>query len=109
MHRRVRLLAGAFAAAAQFVIAGAPLAEARSGPDAGAHVEKAGTSLHYAHDEATCIACVSQHLLLGAEPARAATFEIVASSTLPRTLVLDSDWRAPRFFAKPRAPPAIPV
>lgn len=106
---RLRLLAGAFAAAAQFALAGAPLAEARSGPDASAHIEQAGTSLHHAHDEATCVACVSQHLLSGAEPSRSGTLIFAAQATLAPTMVRDADSRVPQFFTKPRAPPATPV
>ncbi|HVD59527.1 MAG TPA: hypothetical protein VNC11_01550 [Gemmatimonadaceae bacterium] len=109
LRNRLRLLAGAFASAAQFVLAGAPFAEARSGPDASAHVEQAGTSLHHAHDEATCIACVSQHLLSGAEPARPANPVSVAAASLPRTIVRDADSRVPQFFTNPRAPPVSPV
>jgi len=106
---RFRLLAAAIAAAAQVFIAAAPLTEGRFGPDARAHVESAGTSLHHAHDEATCAACVSQHLLAAAEPERPREFVIVVSSSKPNAAVPSADSRVPRFFTKSRAPPAITV
>jgi len=106
---RLRLAAAAFAAAAQMLIAGAPLAEACFGPDASAHVEVAGTSLHHAHDEATCVACVSQHLLATSEPSRSAGFVFVASSSTPLGAVLRADLLAQRFFTRSRAPPSATV
>lgn len=109
IHRRLRVLGGAFAAAAQFIIAGAAFAEGKPGHDAVAHVEEAGTSLHHAHNEAKCIACVSQHLLSGAELCRSTTLAITAELTLPPTLMRDADSRVPQFFTRPRAPPAFPV
>ena len=106
---RLRLLAATIAAAAQVFIAAAPLAEGRFGPDARAHAESAGTSLHHAHDDATCAACVSQHLLATAEPGRPREFVFIVSSSRPRHAVLSADSRVPRFFAKSRAPPATTV
>jgi len=106
---RLRLLAATIAAAAQVFIAAAPLAEGRFGPDARAHIESAGTSLHHAHDDATCAACVSQHLLATAEPGRVHDLAIVVSSSRPHAAVLSADSRIPRFFAKSRAPPATTV
>jgi hypothetical protein len=106
---RLRLLAATIAAAAQLVIAAAPLTEGRFGPDARAHAESAGTSLHHAHDDATCAACVSQHLLATAEPSRPHELVIVASSSRPRTAQIIADSRVPRFFTKSRAPPATTV
>ena len=69
---RVRLLAGILAGAAQMLLGSAALGEVRFGPDASAHIESAGTSLHHAHNDANCVACVSQHILVGAEPSRPA-------------------------------------
>jgi hypothetical protein len=106
---RFRLLAATIAAAAQVFIAAAPLAEGRFGPDARAHIESAGTSLHHAHDDATCAACVSQHLLAAAEPGRPHDLVFIVSSSRPRSVDLSADSRVPRFFAKSRAPPAITV
>lgn len=106
---KLRLLAAAVAAAAQILIAAAPLAEAGSGPDSGAHVEVAGTNLHHAHDEATCAACVSQHLLAASELVRSVRFGFLASASRLHAAVLRADSRSPRFFTKSRAPPATPV
>lgn len=106
---RLRLVMALFAATAQVFIAGAPLAEARFGPDAGAHVEAAGTSLHHAHNEATCAACVSQHLLATSEPGQSAAFVVVASSSPPLGAVPRADSFAQRFFTKSRAPPSATV
>ena len=106
---RLRMLAATFAAVAQVFIAAAPLAEVRFGPDARAHVESAGTSLHHAHDEGTCAACVSQHLLATAEPGRPHDLVLIVSSSRPRAAVLTADSRVPRFFTKSRAPPATTV
>jgi hypothetical protein len=106
---RMRLLAGILASAAQVLLGTAALGEARFGPDAGAHVESAGTSVHHAHDEANCVACVSQHILAGAEPSSASDLLVVESAARPRSIVRDADSRVPRFFSKPRAPPTIPV
>ena len=109
--RRVRLkvCAAAFAAAAQVFLAAVPLSEVRFGADERAHIEAAGTSLHHAHDEATCAACVSQHILSTAEPGRIARFTLVTASPHLTTAALRFDSRAPWFFARSRAPPAIPV
>ena len=106
---RMRLLAGILASAAQVLLGTAALGEARFGPDASAHVESAGTSIHHAHDDASCVACVSQHILSGAEPARSSDLLFIESAIRPRTTVTDADSRVPRFFSKPRAPPSIPV
>src|SRR5258708_16540313 len=80
-----RLFAATIAAAAQMSLVGAPLAEGRSGPDAVAHIETAGTRLHHAHDEATCAACVSQHLLASSEPAHSEDLVLAPSSLPPRS------------------------
>jgi len=106
---RIRLLAGILAGAAQVLLASAALGESRFGPDASSHFESAGTSIHHAHDDAGCVACVSQHILAAAEPARPGDALVVASVLRPRTVVTNADSRVPRFFSKPRAPPAIPV
>ena len=108
---RVRLkgFAAAFAAAAQIFLAAAPLGEVRFGADEKAHIEAAGTSLHHAHDEATCAACVSQHILSTAEPGRVARLAIVTAEPHLTTTALRFDSRAHWFFARSRAPPAIPV
>jgi hypothetical protein len=62
----IRRIAGTLAAIAQLVLIVATGAEAWHGRDASAHVESAGTRLHYAHDAATCVACAAQTLLAAA-------------------------------------------
>jgi len=108
-RRRVKALAAAFAAAAQLFLAAAPLAEIRFGADEKAHVEAAGTSLHHAHNEANCAACVSQHILSTAELGRTARFAIITSAAHPATGELRANSRAQWFFARARAPPTTPV
>ncbi len=113
MRQRARLrfisFAAAVAAAAQMLITGAPLAEGRSGPSAVAHVEAAGTSVHYAHDEATCAACVSQHLLATSEASHSGDVAFLASSATPLSAVPRVALFAQRFFSRSRAPPLLVV
>ena len=104
-----RVLAATLAAAAQISLVGAPLAEGRQGPDAVSHVETAGTRLHHAHDEATCAACVSQHLLASSEPAHAENLIVAASSSLPCDAVSGAISRPKLFFTRSRAPPFAAV
>jgi hypothetical protein len=106
---RVQIFATAFAAASQLFLAAAPLGEARFGAGEKAHIEAAGTSLHHAHNEANCAACVSQHILSTAEPGRTARFAMVVSTLRPTTAALRADSRAQWFFARSRAPPTAPV
>ena len=104
-----RLFAAALAAAAQVSLVGAPLAEGRLGPDAVAHIETAGTRLHHAHDEATCAACVSQHLLSSSEPTRSEGLVLAASSSPPGDAVRDAISRAQLLSTRSRAPPTAAV
>jgi hypothetical protein len=54
-------------AATQVMLGSAPLFE--SGVrNASTHVEANGVQLHYAHDEASCIACNATRIVGGAEP-----------------------------------------
>lgn len=59
---RLYLLAAALAAAAQFMLVLAPLAEGRAGVGMRAHVEAHGTASHHVHEEATCVACQARSL-----------------------------------------------
>lgn len=56
-HSWVWRIATAIALLAQCWVAAASLADAR-GLGASAHVEADGTSKHFAHDEASCAACI---------------------------------------------------
>src|ERR1044071_2780489 len=57
-----------FFTVAQFFLSFAPLLEGRQGPDARAHVEEAGTTLHHAHNDADCAACIARGILASADP-----------------------------------------
>jgi hypothetical protein len=59
---------GILAAVAQFTLLLATGADSWQGRDASAHVERRGTQLHHAHDEATCVACTAQTLHAQAAP-----------------------------------------
>src|SRR5215212_5569176 len=57
-----------FFVVAQIFLSFAPVLEGRQGPNARAHVEEAGTTLHHAHNDADCAACVARGLLSSADP-----------------------------------------
>jgi hypothetical protein len=57
-----RRVVGLLALLAQVTFVMATGAESWHGRDASAHVERSGTQLHFAHDEATCVACTAQTL-----------------------------------------------
>jgi hypothetical protein len=61
-------LCGVVAAVAQVTLILATGAEAWQGRDASAHVERTGTQLHHAHNEATCVACTAQTMHAQASP-----------------------------------------
>ena len=95
-----------FFAIAQVFLSFAPLIEARQGPDARAHVEDLGTTLHHAHNDADCAACVARGLLSSSD-LEAARSEGVVSSASPKpeeaSLSFASAWTV---LARTRAPPA---
>jgi hypothetical protein len=64
----VRRAFGVLAAVAQCTLLLATGADAWQGRDASAHVERSGTQLHHAHDEATCVACTAQTMHAQAAP-----------------------------------------
>jgi len=100
-------LAVLLAAVAQLALAFAPLAEARGGAPAQAHVEQTGTQFHAGHNEADCAACIATHLLSRIErPARLvppAVREHRAVSGAPQRH-LANDPSSLRFS---RAPPSV--
>jgi hypothetical protein len=77
-----------FFAVAQIFLSFAPLIEGRQGPDAGAHVEAAGVTLHHAHNDADCAACTARHLLAGSEIANASA--ILVNGQLAQTFASSS-------------------
>jgi hypothetical protein len=83
------------------------LLEGRQGPDARAHVEEAGTTLHHAHNDSDCAACIARGLLASADPkspeapvfsARPAVDIAAVSSAIP------SSWAD---HTRSRAPPVL--
>ena len=96
-----------FFAVAQFLLAFAPLLEGRQGPDARAHVEEAGTTLHHAHNDADCVACIARGLLASADtqppetPVFATNPSVVIASVSPS---VDSAWAV---HSRSRAPPVL--
>jgi len=98
-----------FFALAQIVLAFAPLIEGRRGGDARAHVESAGTGIHYAHNEANCSACVARQLLSSSEPAPdiSALFDrVIATRARTRSAFVPL---ASQPNTRPRAPPLYSV
>lgn len=59
---RARRCLAVVAAAGQLTLLLATGADAWRGRDASSHIERAGTHLHHAHDEASCVACAVQTL-----------------------------------------------
>jgi hypothetical protein len=58
----IRRLAALVVMVAQIALGLAYSAESWRGADASAHIERTGTQLHHAHNEATCPACAAQSL-----------------------------------------------
>lgn len=96
-----------FFTVAQFLLAFAPLLEGRQGPDARAHVEEAGTTLHHAHNDADCAACIARGLLASADPERSA---VPVLATRPSTRIesvsteISAAWPD---HTRSRAPPVL--
>jgi hypothetical protein len=88
------------------LLAFAPLLEGRQGPDAQAHVEEAGTTLHHAHNDADCAACTARGLLSSANPESQGNIAFSADpSVVPATVSISTDpvWARD---SRSRAPPA---
>jgi Protein of unknown function (DUF2946) len=62
MRSVFRRLAALVVMVAQIALGLAYSAESWRGADASAHIERTGTQLHHAHNEATCPACAAQSL-----------------------------------------------
>jgi len=93
-------------AVAQIFLSFAPVLDGGQGPDARAHVEELGTTLHHAHNEADCAACIARGLLSSSDPqALGAGAFVPVPAVTPReaSLVLTSAWSG---TARSRAPPA---
>ncbi len=92
---------------AQVLLAFAPLLEGRQGPDARAHLEEAGTTLHHAHNDADCAACIARGLLASADPQSS---RVPSLSSQPSGVIhavspsVESAWVT---HTRSRAPPAL--
>lgn len=98
-----------FFAVAQIFLSFAPLIEGRQGPDARAHVEESGTTIHHAHNEAACAACAARGLLGSAELASqpAVEFSLVSWQFVPTAaLSVEPVWT---LHSRSRAPPVLSV
>ncbi|HJU89161.1 MAG TPA: hypothetical protein VJ672_07215 [Gemmatimonadaceae bacterium] len=84
----------------------APLGEARAGQSAPAHVEAQGVAQHYAHDEATCVACSATAQLSLPIVARDPFVEI-ARHVDPHTAPEPAAQRRAHGEHAPRAPPSL--
>ena len=90
----------------QLTVAFSPLVEAREGQGFAAHVERGGTSSHYAHNDATCITCQARTLTgPTARPESAPTPNSVTATPIARAVAaaIAADVANPK---NPRAPPS---
>jgi hypothetical protein len=91
-------------AATQVMLGSAPLFE--SGVrNASSHVEANGVQLHYAHDEATCVACNATRILGGAEPTPPAVVCPPTRLSSPTPELFQSALPSGRDHNNSRAPP----
>ena len=96
-----------FFALAQILLAFTPLLEAGLGPDARAHIEEAGTTLHHAHSDADCSACTARGLLASSDPARPELPAFSRQSSEPIQSRVPSAQSAWALHRHSRAPPAL--
>ncbi|HKY96814.1 MAG TPA: hypothetical protein VJL35_03080 [Gemmatimonadaceae bacterium] len=95
-----------FFAVAQVFLSFAPLLEGRQGPDARAHVEESGTTLHHAHNESDCSACIARHLLSTSDPEPIASKPVESRTLTARYAASASFTSAAIAVVRSRAPPA---
>lgn len=99
-------IATAIALMAQCWVAAASLADAR-GLGASAHVEQAGTSKHFAHDEASCAACTLLALNAAVVPRWPNRIPSALTKSSPGSAVCDTAPAAREPLSNPsRAPPS---
>ena len=94
-----------FFALAQIVLAFAPLMELERSGDSRPHVEEAGTSLHHAHNEADCTACVARVLLATSEPARQGIADVSRGSVAAPRALSETIASTGATSSRSRAPP----
>ena len=98
-----------FFAVAQIFLSFAPLLEAGRGPDARSHVEDVGTTLHHAHNDADCAACIARGLLSSSELEAARDDAVVASVAAKPVEAFFSLTSAWTTLARTRAPPPLTI
>lgn len=96
-----------FFAVSQILLSFAPLLEGRQGPDARAHVEEAGITLHHAHNDADCAACIARALLASADPEPSELPEFSAGPTVDIDAVSPAVESAWANHTRSRAPPVL--
>jgi len=84
----------------------APLADGRVGQSAAAHVEEQGVTLHYAHNEATCVACAAT-TLSSLPVARRVYLPFETAVLRPPPPAIHTTPRASSRATSPRAPPVL--
>jgi hypothetical protein len=95
-----------FFAVAQVLLAFAPLVEGQ-GRETQAHIEEAGISLHHAHNEAGCAACVARGLLASSDfEARRINEPPTIACGVPRSPAV-AVISANVSLSRSRAPPSI--
>jgi hypothetical protein len=97
-------IAAVLVAIAQMVVGVAPLLEA-DGRNANPHIETQGIQLHHAHDETSCVACISHRILGGAEPTRLPPILAVAKLHGDVVALSARAFLSPRHLRNSRAPP----
>jgi hypothetical protein len=102
-----RRAVGLLAVFAQITLVVATGAESWRGRDASAHVERSGTQLHFAHDEATCVACTAQTLHAQPAPRSAGLPDSVQPRHAPADLALVPSGVHDPYSNGSRAPPLM--
>ena len=98
-----------FFAVAQIFLSFAPLLEAGRGPDARAHVEEVGTTLHHAHNDADCAACIARGLLASSDTESVHDDAVVSSAAAKPEEAFISLTSAWTTLARTRAPPSLTI
>ena len=96
-----------FFAVAQILLSFAPLLEAGKGPDARAHVEDIGTTLHHAHNEADCAACIARGLLASSDPEAIRDNLVVSAAAIRPEEASLSVTSGSTTLPRSRAPPPL--
>ena len=97
--------AGLLLAATQIMLGTAPLTESET-RSAGAHVEASGVDLHHAHDEQSCLACISFKVLGDADLEQSPAPEIVVRAAVAARTRDSFNPRLATGPARSRAPPS---